>query len=701
MMIFSKKNIFIISLVFLALLTNFGLIEIVFGQSAEVSIVENEESVCTFENTKMAILKVIKNITGIPSTGILPTFYIKTAVTPSVLDVVANKPVDRERYKYTGQNTMLIDPGSYNVLETVPSDFNWLMKNVSCAILPACGDEICDTSTEVGESCSSCPNDCNCSRSSPVPPILPDTPTGKRIVDKNGIEDVEFIVGRTTECIFDNELMALKIVSDIIGGDGTETFDYNIKGYDSKSPSMKSNGLSVVTNQKIREDKVRGDEWSGSDGIYLTPAVTSYIITEEISDGWTLNSVVCEMKDGKRTGIPTIYSHGIINVTIEPDKVTTCTFKKTKKGEIKIVKNAKNAKGGEKFDYDINFVSTNYLPPGYLSISTPLPKATIKVDKNGLGSFLFTKFTAVSDSGTKNRIMTSDDSKEWIIRESPKDKEGDYIDNDWQSVAYGKGMFVAVSSSGTGNRVMTSDDGKEWIIRESPKDKEGDYIDNDWQSVAYGKGMFVAVSSSGTGNRVMTSDDGIDWTIQKSVKDNNWKSVVYGKGLFVAVSSSEVMTSIDGRKWTAIILPVVNDWTNVKYGKGMFMAVSSSGTDNRVMTSLDGKEWTIQISAEDNNWQSVAYFDSGLYPGLYRISENLPKASSDGSVWFINKVKCVLENGDSTGTVSANGLKNVSVYAGKTTTCTFDNVLRTKTELENQVGGSGGGGSKEPKRPSI
>ena len=651
-MIFSKKNIFIISLVFLALLTNFGLIEIVFGQSAEVSIVENEESVCTFENTKMAILKVIKNITGIPSTGILPTFYIKTAVTPSVLDVVANKPVDRERYKYTGQNTMLIDPGSYNVLETVPSDFNWLMKNVSCAILPACGDEICDTSTEVGESCSSCPNDCNCSRSSPVPPILPDTPTGKRIVDKNGIEDVEFIVGRTTECIFDNELMALKIVSDIIGGDGTETFDYNIKGYDSKSPSMKSNGLSVVTNQKIREDKVRGDEWSGSDGIYLTPAVTSYIITEEISDGWTLNSVVCEMKDGKRTGIPTIYSHGIINVTIEPDKVTTCTFKKTKKGEIKIVKNAKNAKGGEKFDYDINFVSTNYLPPGYLSISTPLPKATIKVDKNGLGSFLFTKFTAVSDSGT-------------------------------------------------GNRVMTSDDGKEWIIRESPKNKEEDYIDNDWQSVTYGKGLFVAVSSSGTGNRVMTSDDGIDWTIQKSVKDNNWKSVVYGKGLFVAVSSSEVMTSIDGRKWTAIILPVVNDWTNVKYGKGMFMAVSSSGTDNRVMTSLDGKEWTIQISAEDNNWQSVAYFDSGLYPGLYRISENLPKASSDGSVWFINKVKCVLENGDSTGTVSANGLKNVSVYAGKTTTCVFDNVLRTKTEVENQVGGSGGGGSKEPKRPSI
>src|SRR3989344_5020100 len=652
MMIFSKKNIFIISLVFLALLTNFGLIEIVFGQSAEVSIVENEESVCTFKNTKMAILKVIKNITGIPSTGILPTFYIKTAVTPSVLDVVANKPVDRERYKYTGQNTMLIDPGSYNVLETVPSDFNWLMKNVSCAILPACGDEICDTSTEVGESCSSCPNDCNCSRSSPVPPILPDTPTGKRIVDKNGIEDVEFIVGRTTECIFDNELMALKIVSDIIGGDGTETFDYNIKGYDSKSPSMKSNGLSVVTNQKIREDKVRGDEWSGSDGIYLTPAVTSYIITEEISDGWTLNSVVCEMKDGKRTGIPTIYSHGIINVTIEPDKVTTCTFKKTKKGEIKIVKNAKNAKGGEKFDYDINFVSTNYLPPGYLSISTPLPKATIKVDKNGLGSFLFTKFTAVSDSGT-------------------------------------------------GNRVMTSDDGKEWIIRESPKNKEEDYIDNDWQSVTYGKGLFVAVSSSGTGNRVMTSDDGIDWTIQKSVKDNNWKSVVYGKGLFVAVSSSEVMTSIDGRKWTAIILPVVNDWTNVKYGKGMFMAVSSSGTDNRVMTSLDGKEWTIQISAEDNNWQSVAYFDSGLYPGLYRISENLPKASSDGSVWFINKVKCVLENGDSTGTVSANGLKNVSVYAGKTTTCVFDNVLRTKTEVENQVGGSGGGGSKEPKRPSI
>ena len=86
----------------------------------------------------------------------------------------------------------------------------------------------------------------------------------------------------------------------------------------------------------------------------------------------------------------------------------------------------------------------------------------------------------------------------WTTQTSP-------VNIDWNSIAYGNGVFVAVSISGTGNRVMSSPDGKTWTSRTSPSD-------NNWCSVTYGNGLFVAVANNGTGSKVMTSPDGTRWT---------------------------------------------------------------------------------------------------------------------------------------------------------------------------------------------
>ncbi len=791
------------------------------------NIVSGTTTVCTFNNTKKGNLQIVKNATGIPPTGILSKFYYSIMPTPSVLLVVPNKKYnDSDENEYYGKNRMTLDPGKYRILETVPLDFNWVMKSVACTILPQCGDELCDSNS--GEDCSNCLIDCGCGSKSlclttgtlsqcvdstpcgdgicnlslgdrencnacprdcftgcsPPPPFLPIVPTGTPIIGKYGIEDVNVVIGKTTRCTFENELITLKIVSQAIGGDETDTFDYNIRRYDYASPSAISDGLSVTVNGKIREDEIRGDEYIGSNGKYLKPAVTSYVITQEIPKGWALNSVVCTLQGGKGTGVPTIYNYGINNVTIQPDGITTCTFKNTKKGELKIVKKATGATGGEKFDYNFKFVSTRYLPPVRLLSSLQPTKATIQVDENGLGSFLFTNFVAVadsgtgnrvmtsldgikwttrtsatdnnwksvtygrglfvavSDSGTGNRIMTSPDGINWTIRESPK-HAGNYVDNNWKSVTYGNGLFVAVADSGTGKRVMTSDDGINWTIRtsaidknwksvtygkglfvavadggtdnrimtsddginwttrKSPKDTNNIIINNDWKSVAHGKGLFVAVASSGTGNRVMTSPDGIKWTIRKSSDDNDWKSVTYGKGLFVAVSDISVMISPDGIKWTTITGAPVNDWKSVTYGKGLFVAVSQSGSDNRVMTSPNGTTWTTRTSSADNNWTSVTDSDTGLYPGTYQITENLPKNITEDDdkkswEWTIKKVSCTLENGDSTGGSIVRGIGNFDIIAGKTTTCTFENVL---TDPQSS-GGSSKVGTGEPPKPN-
>jgi parallel beta-helix repeat protein len=234
-------------------------------------------------------------------------------------------------------------------------------------------------------------------------------------------------------------------------------------------------------------------------------------------------------------------------------------------------------------------------------------------------------YVAVAGTGTGDRVMTSPDGVTWTTRTSP-------ADNSWRSITYGNGLFVAVADSGTGNRVMTSPDGITWTTRVNP-------VDNNWFSVAYGKGLFVAVATTGTGDRVMTSPDGITWTIRTSAADNNWRTVVYGNGVFVATSNNgtgnRVMTSPDGITWTIRTSAADNSWFGLTYGNGLFVAVSTNGTGNRVMTSPDGITWTIRTSPVDNQWNNVTYGNGIFVATSATGTGNRVMTSPDGITWTI------------------------------------------------------------------
>lgn len=129
--------------------------------------------------------------------------------------------------------------------------------------------------------------------------------------------------------------------------------------------------------------------------------------------------------------------------------------------------------------------------------------------------------------GILNDVWSSPDGVNWTEEKANQFTPAPQLYG--TGVAYGAGRFVMV---GTNEVTGISEDGTEWI--------EGGAAaaDNNWQSVAYGNGLFVAVSSSGTGNRVMTSPDGETWTSRTSAADNSWNDVTYSGGLFVAVASS-------------------------------------------------------------------------------------------------------------------------------------------------------------------
>ncbi len=252
-------------------------------------------------------------------------------------------------------------------------------------------------------------------------------------------------------------------------------------------------------------------------------------------------------------------------------------------------------------------------------------------------------FVAVSNSGTSDRVMSSQDGLTWLTQTSA-------ADNTWAGVTYGGGQFVAVASAGT-NLVMISPDGRNWTAYSTPTTGwvdvvygNGTYVATAslagtspkimsstngtswtnrytsayrWESVVYGAGTFVAIGpGSGVGNKIVTSPDGITWTPRTVPEDNQWESVTYGKGLFVAVSSTgtanHVMTSPDGITWTTRIPAHDTQWESVTYGNGLFVAVSRTGVNDRVMTSPDGITWTTRTSAADNQWQSV-FYGNGLF----------------------------------------------------------------------------------------
>ncbi len=253
-------------------------------------------------------------------------------------------------------------------------------------------------------------------------------------------------------------------------------------------------------------------------------------------------------------------------------------------------------------------------------------------------------FVAVSYTGNGNRVMTSPDGINWTSRTTPND-------NLWTAVTYGNGLFVAVAIVGPSPQwVMTSPDGINWTGRTAAANSA-------WTSVTYGNGLFVAVGESGT-NRVMTSPDGINWTSRTSAFNYLWNWVTYADGKFVAVSSGpgyaipsptgikfvdapgsapgNVMTSTDGITWTLRPNAPNDGWHTVVYGNGVFVSTSYTGSGN-AMTSPDGINWTLRPTGTSNEWHSVT-FGEGLFVAVSETgSGNRVMTSPDGINWTSRK----------------------------------------------------------------
>jgi hypothetical protein len=188
----------------------------------------------------------------------------------------------------------------------------------------------------------------------------------------------------------------------------------------------------------------------------------------------------------------------------------------------------------------------------------------------------------------------------------------------WESVAYGNGIFVAVNRTiNSTNAIMTSPDGLTWTLQTTPTGKT-------FNSIVYGGGLFVVAGSANVAStsQIMTSTDGVAWTIQTHPSCIP-QSIAYGNGIYVVLNaltnSDDSLVSSDGITWVlnSSVLPL-NSLT-IYFYNGYFISGVNTTSLGEIFYSTDGINWSSTSTSVTGNWRSFSWASSGPVSGLYVI----------------------------------------------------------------------------------
>lgn len=215
----------------------------------------------------------------------------------------------------------------------------------------------------------------------------------------------------------------------------------------------------------------------------------------------------------------------------------------------------------------------------------------------------------------------------------------------WQSVAYGNGIWVAVASttSTTTGIARSTDGGATWsfVTTSAPG--------GPWASVAYGNGVWVAMAttSSTTAGIARSVNGGVTWSfVTTSAPSGNWASVSYGNGVWIAQSlGTSVTTSLarstdDGATWSFITTPAhPGTWDSSAYGNGVWLAITqfNSAATSLFRSTDDGLTWAAVTLPQTlpANWTSIAY-GNGVWVALLNGSgtnDGILRSTDDGLTW--------------------------------------------------------------------
>ena len=206
--------------------------------------------------------------------------------------------------------------------------------------------------------------------------------------------------------------------------------------------------------------------------------------------------------------------------------------------------------------------------------------------------------------------ISTDNGKTWSVSSQLSDL--------WTGIRFGNGTFVATGYSG---QLAYSTDGQSWTVV---------YLPGDWNSIAYGDGVFVAVDVS-YGQIARSTTNGSTWSVTLTSSEY-WNSIAYGNGTFIAgqsVPSTYVARSTDGGvSWTT---PYRSTYgiSGIAYGNGLFCTISVNYGGIISISSDDGLTW--QNTVVPGYWRSITYGNNKFVAGGVGVIAT----STNGTTWKI------------------------------------------------------------------
>jgi hypothetical protein len=233
-----------------------------------------------------------------------------------------------------------------------------------------------------------------------------------------------------------------------------------------------------------------------------------------------------------------------------------------------------------------------------------------------LGPYLnnLINFIALSVSSTATYSATSTDGITWTTRTMP------YFSY-WQAVTYGGDIFVAITVN---SNAAISTDGITWTLTTNIAST------GNWNSIAYGNGVFVTTQSTST--TAASSTNGITWTTRTMPANLNWYGLIYAKNIFVSTNANgttSAASSTDGITWTLRTLPTSGIYNSIAYGNGIFITTNNNGTN--AATSTDGITWT--LSTVPSTFRLISY-GNNIFVAIGSFSSTAA-SSTDGVTWTL------------------------------------------------------------------
>ena len=463
---------------------------------------------------------------------------------------------------------------------------------------------------------------------------------------ENEVTGIVIFPNRTMSCTLNNSYHKanLTIVKKTTGKD--DTFDFTITGPTSSNISVTTNNLS---GQSSQIDLYEGD----------------YNISESVEDYWNFDRAECNTSGGLVT------YYGDVDIKIYAGGTYTCTFYDKLYGKLKIIK--ETIGGDDKFNYYIN---PSPLAP---TIDTTLTPGTGEYESIPLSPSI------------KYNIFETVPNIDWFLS---------FVDCELDD-GTSTGTFVP-----TGTYVLNPITNGVIDVEVIAGQTTTCHFRNEYQAdtspvfePAYGYLEIIKRTEGG--------DETFDYFVSNTplnpgITTNNH----LGSDTFIVTAGTDAYTVLEniipGGYWVfnsvscnieniSTGTPVTNGITNVTVLTGqtthctfynsqqgeLKIVKETTGGDDTFDFHVSSSPLNPSIETENGDGSESFYLAEGT--DYYTISETNEES------WRLDSVSC--DNGS--GTEIDNGIKEVTITAGQTTTCTFDNKRGVLKIVKSTVGGDG------------